>query len=405
MDIRLLGNLEVEADGALLDVGSPKMRAVFAVLALSANEVVPTDRVIDLVWGDDAPRTAAHSVQLYVSGLRKVLEGHPTAAIVTKPPGYVLRIAPESIDVHRFGRLVEAGSAAFESGSHEDAATALRLALDLWRGTPLSDFAYDEFAQPHIRRLQGLKLTAEETLAAADLELGHFRSALPVLERIVEEQPLRERPVELLMLALYRQGRQADALRAYDSARKRLAEELGIDPSPELSRLEQLVLQQDASLHVEPTTQQTWSGNLPADVTSFVGRVAELTELETLAERSRLLTFLGPGGVGKSRLALELARRLGPGFTDGAWLVELGTTVDPASIADEIASPWRGSGEMTTTDDLATLLSNRHALLVLDNCDRVVDGVAALVERLLAAAPALHVMVTSREPLGFHATE
>ncbi len=399
MDIRLLGNLEVEANGALLDIGSPKVRAVFAVLVLNANEVVPTDRLIDLVWGEDPPRTAAHSVQLYVSDLRKVLDEESATSIETRHPGYVLRIDPGSVDVQCFEQLVDLGSASFESGDHDGAARTLRLGLDLWRGAPLSDFSYDEFAQPHIRRLEEMKLTAEEVLAAADLELGHVRSALRALERIVAEHPLRERPVELLMLALYRHGRQAEALRAYEAARKRLAEELGIDPSPELARLEQQMLQQDPSLLAEPEEGQAWSGNLPADITSFVGRTEELEHLETLVQRSRLVTLLGPGGIGKSRLALELARCLQDGFGDGAWLVELGTTVDPASIPHEIAAVWRLPADEVTIEDLTALLSSRHVLVVLDNCDRVITGVAPAVERLLAAAPGLHVVATSREPL------
>ncbi len=399
MDIRLLGNVEVEADGVLLDVGSPKARAVFTVLVLHVNEVVSTDRIIDLVWGDDPPRTAAHSVQLYVSELRRTLEGQVVASIETRSPGYSLRIHPESIDVHRFGRLVDHGSALFERGDHGAAVRTLREALDLWRGAPLGDFAYEDFAQHHIRRLDELKLAAEVDLAAAELEVGNLRTALRMLERIVEEHPLRERPVELLMLALYRQGRQAEALRAYDAVRKRLAEELGIDPSPQLSRLEQLVLEQDSSLRTESAARPSWSGNLPADVTSFVGRHADLAELENIAGRSRLLTFLGPGGIGKSRLALELARRLAPQFDDGVWLVELGTIVDPSSIAGEIAALWRRAEEFETIEDLAALLSDRQALLLLDNCDRVVAGVAKVAERLLQTAPDLHIVATSREPL------
>ena len=202
MDFRLLGSVEVEADGVLIDLGPPKQRAVLAVLLLNANEVVPTDRLVDLVWDEDAPRTAGHSVQIYVSELRKLLErGAAAPSIVTRSPGYVLETSPESIDMWRFEHLVAEGSALLETQSFEAAATKLRHGLDLWRGPPLSDFAYDEFAQPHIRRLEELRVTAEEELAAAELALGHASAVVPSLERIIAEHPLRERPQELYMLA------------------------------------------------------------------------------------------------------------------------------------------------------------------------------------------------------------
>lgn len=401
MDFRLLGSLEVEADGKPIDIGPPKQRAVLAVLLLNANEVVPIDRLIDLVWGEEAPRTAGHSVQIYVSELRKVLEqGVPAAAIVTRPPGYVLETIPERIDVWRFEHLVEEGAALIGAHDFEAAVAKLRDALHLWRGPPLSDFAYEEFAQPHIRRLEELRVTAEEELAAVELELGRAWAVIPSLERHIADHPLRERPYELYMLALYRQGRQAEALRAYQVARKRLGEELGIEPSPELQRLEELILHQDPSLDFTKPPEAGRKDNLPADVNSFVGREREVDDIKQLLASSRLVTLLGIGGVGKSRLAVRAARSLADDFRDGTWLVELSGVSDPAHVAPAVGSIWDLAPEQDgSVRALCSLLEDQQLLLVLDNCEAVAEGAALLAEELLAAAPELRILATSRQPL------
>lgn len=401
MDFRMLGSLEVEANGMPIDLGPPKQRAVLAVLLLNINEVVPTDRLIDFVWGEDPPRTAGHSVQIYVSELRKAFQNSGGAAsIVTRPPGYVLETSSESVDVCRFGRLIEEGSALVESRDPESAVTRLQSAIDLWRGPPLTDFAFDEFAQPHIRRLNELRLIAEEGLAAAEMELGRNWLAVASLERIVAEGPLRERARGLYMLALYRQGRQAEALRAYRDFRSLLGSELGIEPSPPLQRLEELILQQDPSLDLEKSPEAGRTGNLPAEVTSFVGRETELQQIQRLLGSSRLVTLLGIGGVGKSRLAVRAARSLADAFRDGTWLAELSGVSDPDHVASEVASIW---GLTPKQDEsaraLCSLLEDHQTLLVLDNCEAVVEGVSVLAERLLLAAPELRILATSRQPL------
>ncbi|MEE9562455.1 MAG: BTAD domain-containing putative transcriptional regulator, partial [Thermoanaerobaculia bacterium] len=401
MDFRLLGSLEVEADGKPIDIGPPKQRAVLAVLLLNANEVVPTDRLIDLVWGEDPPRTAGHSVQMYVSELRKALEDGGTAAsIVTRPPGYLLKASSESIDVWRFEHLVEEGAALIGAHDFEAAVAKLRDALHLWRGPPLSDFAYEEFAQPHIRRLEELRVTAEEELAAVELELGRAWAVIPSLERHIADHPLRERPYELYMLALYRQGRQAEALRAYQVARKRLGEELGIEPSPELQRLEELILHQDPSLDFTKPPEAGRKDNLPADVNSFVGREREVDDIKQLLASSRLVTLLGIGGVGKSRLAVRAARSLADDFRDGTWLVELSGVSDPAHVAPAVGSIWDLAPEQDgSVRALRSHLEDQQLLLVLDNCEAVAEGAALLAEELLAAAPELRILATSRQPL------
>jgi len=314
VEYRLLGSLEVVSDGTAVELGPPKQRAVLAILLLHAGEIVPTDRLIEQVWGEHAPRTAAHSIQIYVSELRRVLE--PVAdgpAIETRPPGYVLRAEPGCVDARRFERLVAEGARELKAGDTTDAVTTLEEALRLWRGSPLSDFAYEEFAQPEIHRLEALRLHAIEELAVAELELGREEEALTVIEAAIAEDPLRERTRELQMLALYRTGRHAEALRTFQRFAVLLAEELGLDPSPSLRRLQERILLHDPSL---PTRSQAAASAEPVgarnpykglrafdeeDAEDFFGRDGLVEQLvEALAGDARLLAVVGPSGCGKS---------------------------------------------------------------------------------------------------------
>ena len=245
MDFRILGPLEVWDGDRQVSVRGAKQRALLAVLLLHANEVVSADRLLDLLWGDDPPEATALRVR--VSQLRKAL-GTAGDAIGTQSPGYVLRVGDDELDLRRFERLV--GQTADMSG--EDAAEQLRRALGLWRGAPLAEFAYDDFAQTAIARLEELRLTVVEKRIDADLALGRHRDVIPELEALVDEHPLREAPARQLMLALYRAGRQADALATYRTCRVRLVEELGIEPTPTLQALEKSILQQEPSLDLEP---------------------------------------------------------------------------------------------------------------------------------------------------------
>ena len=216
------------------------------ILALEAGRVVSADRLVEELWPEGPPGTAAHAVQVYVSQLRKALGAD---AITTRRPGYVLDVDPEHIDVHRFGRLAGAGAAALRAGDPLDAERALREALGLWRGSALADFTYEPFAQAEIARLEELRLVALEERVEADLELGRHGALVSELEALVHAQPLRERPRAQHMLALYRSGRQAEALAAYRQARRTLVEEVGIEPGPALRELEAAILRQDRALH------------------------------------------------------------------------------------------------------------------------------------------------------------
>ena len=247
MQFRILGPLEVAGDDSLLPLGGAKQRALLALLLLNVNESVSTDRLIEELWGEELPESGRAALQVRVSQLRKAL-GPAGELVVTRAPGYVLRLESEQLDLHRFERLVGEADAAEPAL----AAAKLREALALWRGGPLADLSYEAFAQPAIRRLEELRLGTVEKRIEADLALGRHADLVAELEALVAEHPLREHLRAQLMLALYRCGRQADALAVYQSARRALVEQLGIEPSPTLRELEEAILRHDPALQLAP---------------------------------------------------------------------------------------------------------------------------------------------------------
>lgn len=257
MEFRILGTLEVASEGRLLPLGGARQRALLAILLLNANEVVSNERLIDSLWGGQPPQAAGAGVQNFVSQLRKVLEPEATRGehrvLVTRPPGYVLRLESDQFDLTRFERLL---AEAWEEATPEAKASKLRAALSLWRGEPLADLAYAPFAQPEIHRLEELRLVALEERIEADLALGRHAEAVAQLELLIGKHPLRERLRAQLIVALYRAGRQAEALDVYQDARRALVEELGLEPSPSLKALEKQVLGQDPALAWSPPTQE-----------------------------------------------------------------------------------------------------------------------------------------------------
>ncbi len=324
---QILGPLEVEVAGVPVDAGPPKQRAVLALLLLRANRVVSVDAIIDQLWGDEAPPKALGSLQAYVSNLRRILEPERSArgqasVLVTKAPGYLLRV--EGLDLFAFEELAANGKQALEAGQPDQADRDLRAALGLWRGELLAEFADESFVLAERSRLAELRAAAEEDRAQALLDLGRHAGAVSELERLAAAEPYRERRWEQLITALYRSDRQADALRAYQTARQTLADELGIDPGPSLRRLETAVLNHDPSLDWQPVVAapspavgrvpsraagtEAVSGRLDEDQ-DLVGRRAELADLEARVGRPGVILVAGEAGIGKTRLLEALAAR------------------------------------------------------------------------------------------------
>jgi DNA-binding SARP family transcriptional activator len=321
VEFRVLGPLEVGREEILLPLGSGKERALLAILLLNANQTVSRDRLVDDLWGEKAPERAAKAIQTYVSRLRKSL---PAGVLRTRPPGYVLELEPEQLDLHRFERLLAEGQRALAEGSAELASASLRGALALWRGPALAEFRSEPFAQGESARLEELRLLALEARIDADLGLGRHADLVGELESLVAHHPLRERFRAQLMTALYRSGRQAEALAAYQDARRVLVEELGIEPGRGLRELEQAILRQDPSLDLGPLpgehevedTARIRAGRGPVlaeERGPFVGRDRELERLrgavdEALTGQGRLVMLVGEPGIGKTQTAVELGR-------------------------------------------------------------------------------------------------
>lgn len=449
VQIAMLGPLAVrDRAGAPVPVSGRRVRMLLVLLALDPGQVVSSTTLVDRIWGDRPPDGAPNALQALVSRLRRQL---PEGAVESHPAGYRLAVAPDAVDVHRFTRLVDTGRAALASDPPR-AASALGEALSLWHGQALTDVATADFATAEITRLEELRLATVEDRAAASLPLGDGRQLVPELEVLVAAHPIRERATGLLMRALCAAGRSGDALNAYERTRAALADRLGADPSPELVELHRRVLRGDPALVSTPAPDRRT--NLPAELTSFVGRAEELGRVSSLVGESRLTTLTGPGGSGKTRLAVESARAMLEQVPDGVWLVELAPLTKEAELAGAVLaalglpehtrmpSSWtrkagtepatggtaRPDGATTpadyggvgegggsgggpggdgdggaiagATDRIVQAMSTKHALLVLDNCEHLLDGSAALVHRLLAGCPQLRILTTSREPLG-----
>ncbi|MFD2079578.1 Predicted ATPase [Actinopolymorpha cephalotaxi] len=379
-------------DGSEVSLGGPVRRALLTLLLARAGEVVPADRLVDDLYGDRPPAGAGHALQSQVSRLRQALR--PEVAVEGTATGYRLAVLPNAVDVAEFERLAGEGRAALAAGRPRQAAEVLRAALDLWRGEPLADAAEAESVRGDVVRLTEGHLGALEDLIEADLALGGQRAVVPRLRDLVGRHPLRERLHLLLVRALRGDGRQAEALAAYEDVRRLLADELGTDPGPDLTALHRDLLRGEAGPRPSP---------LPAQLTSFVGRDEDVERVEALLGSGRLVTLVGPGGVGKTRLAVEVAGR-----HQEVCLVELAPlrTADGLAHAVLAAAGLREGGlfaraaDADPADRLVAALADRPLLLVLDNCEHLVEPVAAFAHQLLSAVPALRVLATSREPLG-----
>ncbi|TCN33482.1 putative ATPase [Kribbella orskensis] len=393
MRFGVLGPVTAWTDsGEPVTVPGLKVRALLADLLVHEGRPVPADRLIDDLWGEDLPGNPSGTLSAKVSQLRRAFddaEPGSRALVVSGPAGYSLKVDSGSYDALGFSALVEQGR--------------LDDALALWRGPAYADFADEAYLETAIARLSEQRLTAQEEHFETRLARGEHNALISELADLVAQHQLRERLRAIHMKALYRAGRQSEALDSYEQLRVLLADELGLDPSPELAAVQQAVLQQA----VPPQEVRSRRTNLPAQLTDLVGRSEAVAEIQDRLSEDRLLTLTGPGGVGKTRLALAAAAGLAERFPDGVILVELAAVTPDAldvagSLGDAVqaALDLRDSGPESGGDKLVAALETLELLLVLDNCEHVVDAAAELTDRLLAAAPGLRVLATSREPLG-----
>ncbi|MBA9001717.1 BTAD domain-containing putative transcriptional regulator [Thermomonospora cellulosilytica] len=404
MRFGVLGPPVVWTDGGEpVTVPEAKVRRLLADLLAHRGRPVPAGRLIFDLWGDRPPRNPSGTLQARVSQLRRALEDAEPGAralVVSGPAGYALHVEPEAVDADRFAALL---SRAREAADPASRARLLTEALALWRGPAFDGVADEDFARAEAAGLEELRLLAVEERAEARLELGEHAQVAAELAVEVARHPLRERLRAAHLLALYRSGRQGEALAGYQELRERLAEELGADPGPELAALHRAMLRQDPALSPDP--------ELPVPLTELIGRDDEIRRTAELLAGHRLVTLTGPGGVGKTRLALAVAGRAA--HPDGVRLVEL-ASLPPGAGEEEVAEavaaaldvrddhapgprPARG---MRPVDRLAAAVRARRMLLVLDNCEHLVEAAAVVAQRLLAAAPGLRVLATGREPLG-----
>ncbi|WP_283136431.1 BTAD domain-containing putative transcriptional regulator [Rhizohabitans arisaemae] len=415
MRFGVLGPLEVRTDdGVPVRIPETKVRLLLADLLSHDGRPVPVDRLAEDLWGGRPPRDPGAVLRTKISHLRRAFdlaEPGGRELVTWQPAGYALDVTDDSVDARRFDRLL---ARARIGGDTTARAALLAEALRLWRGQAFAGLGDRTFLQAAIAGLEERRLAALEEYAEAELELGRHRGLLDVLTDLVREHPLRERLQAAHMRALYLAGRQSEAIDAYLGLRERLADELGVDPSPELAAVHRAVVGQDPALGAPGGRRR---GNLPAPLTEPIGRDEAVTHLAGLLRAHRLVTLTGPGGVGKTRLALAAAERLGDDFPDGVWFAELavlnhpartGSSPGPAAVATRVAAAL-GLGESTVpgpqgrpvplSDRVAAAVRGRRMLLILDNCEHVVDAAAEVAVRLLTGAAGLRVLATSREPL------
>src|SRR4051794_6517210 len=387
---------------------------LLARLALDAGSVVASATLIDGLWGETPPADATNALQALVSRLRRALGG--AAAVQAAGRGYRLDVPAADVDAHRFVALAARGREALAAGHAQDALDPLGSAAALWRGAAPADVLAAPFAPAAAARLEELRIAAAEDAAEARLGLGRYAEAVAELEEATAQHPLRERLLALRMRALHASGRRSDALAVYEDARHRLAEQLGVDPSPDLQAAHLAVLRG------EPARTLPGTGRLPAQLTSFVGRDDELDRLSATLAAARLVTIVGPGGAGKTRLAVEVVRRHPAHRAGRAYFVALSGVGDPQAVpgaavgaggpqpagqvpgaAVGAVGPQRagqlGWPRPAPLDRLVELLGASDSVLVLDNCEHVVGAAAELAQRLLERLPSLTVLATSREPL------
>ncbi|WP_165491695.1 AfsR/SARP family transcriptional regulator [Egibacter rhizosphaerae] len=403
MDFRVLGPIEVaHDDGGRLRIGSRMQRRLLAVLLVQGGYHVSAERLVDVLWDGAPPPSAPAGLHTYVSRLRRVL-GDATV-LEYDAQGYRLLAHDDQVDARRFERLVARACTQLEQAPAE-AAAGLAEALALWRGRAYAEVADEDFARPEAVRLEELRLGAIEDAFAARLATGDT-GVVADLDAFARANPLRERPHAQLMTALAQAGRQTEALSVFQRLRGRLADDLGLEPSPSLQQLQADILRQAPSVTPPATPARTGEdaesaqGNLPRPVTSFVGRQHETEAVRRLLDRGRLVTLTGVGGVGKTRLALQAAATVADRYPDGVWWCDL-APADAGAVGHTVATVLgvHQQAHRDVADSLVAALAGKRLLLVLDNCEHVVEATARLAEHLLRNAPGISLLATGREPL------
>ncbi|WP_127502669.1 BTAD domain-containing putative transcriptional regulator [Actinoplanes solisilvae] len=407
MDLRvtLLGAFEVRRGDAVVPVPGARLRGLLVRLALAGGRAVDAGTLVDALWPDERPGDPPNALQSLVSRLRK------TVAVAQVEGGYRLDIAPGDVDVLRYEKLAADGRDRLRAGDHREAAALLDEAAALWSDPVGAEPAVIAAVAPATAtRLARTSVETAADLAEAELALGRLASAADRLTTLLAEQPVDERAAALLMDVLEAQGRQAEALALYEQVRESLADSLGADPGAALRQRHMRLLQGPSPVSAGSAVDLAPS-NLPAPLTSFVGRDDDLARVDTLLAAGRLVTVLGPGGAGKTRLAIESGRRHRHEYGDGTWLVDLAAITEPAKVAAAVQTSigLRGAAlfaeankvraESDEVEQLADTLEGRETLLVVDNCEHLIDAVAHLVAALLPRCTGLRVLATSREPL------
>ncbi|WP_336205856.1 AfsR/SARP family transcriptional regulator [Nonomuraea sp. LPB2021202275-12-8] len=427
MTFAILGPLEVRRDGEVVEIAGQRLRTLLGLLVLDASRTVPVERLVAGIWDDRVPSGVGNALQALVSRLRAALGKNQVRQIlVADPAGYRLMAGPDQVDVRRFGVLARQGQEALAGGDARTAADTLREALALWRGPVLADLPREVIAAD-VARLESRRLTVAEDRIEAELRLGRHAGLLDELSGLLAAHPLRERLHGQRMRALYGAGRRVEALAAYEAARRTFRDELGADPSPALAELHMSMLRDqppptggaqepmppwDRGQRAEPQAGVR-RGNLRAGLTSFVGREDDLAHTGDLLAAHRLVTLIGPGGAGKTRLATEVAQTMaasGAGAVpDGVWLAELAPVRDEAGLVQSVISALDlrdglplplASLPKDPLDRLLRALHGKRLLIVLDNCEHVVEHAARIADRMLAECPGVRILATSREPLG-----
>jgi predicted ATPase/DNA-binding SARP family transcriptional activator len=424
--IGLLGPLQVrDGAGRAVHVGGRQLRILLILLALEAGRVVPSGSLADQIWPEEPPANPGNALQTLVSRLRAELRRVSLDQVIeSHPAGYRLAVPPDAVDALAFEALAVRGRRALAAGDPREAAAVLRSALASWRGQPLADAAGYDFAEAAAAKLTELRSSVLAERIEADLALGEGASLIGELRGLLASDPLAERPRALLMRALYAAGRQSEALEVYHQARELLAGELGVDPSAQLEQVYLRILRGEQEVLAVGTNPVRSAENsfdseramvraavttahpvAPSTLTTFVGRDTEVPQVLKNLGSARLVTLTGPGGVGKTRLAAEVSARL----PDGAWFVELAPVTDPAEVAyavldtlgvrERVISRRAGDPGAGPLDRLAEALADRDDVLILDNCEHVIEAAAALAGRVLAACPRVRIVATSRQPL------